>query len=543
MERQLVAPSVDQWRAVRRSITTQETTYKPGPEFFGYRPRNRQLLHITSSEPNDQGFYPAKWVQSDVGDQTHNDQNDVWAWPVEGVASEDQYLEGDNVGELDGVPVFRGFVNSDGFSDIVRAVTNVCPIGETSGGLYVAADDYEISTSGGQAIVAGSFDADAGKVTVRGVVDWTDPDFAAGSGDSFGFYLKVNGENYTGAPVHLVTFVGSGAGMQKEMVWELALAQAGTLELALWAYRVAGSRSLTAASSSRIEVNGNAAGIKVEYRQIIVPPGSHIGPKVCVVNPTDCCIDDDSSTADTASRISVSCCSVPIPAMRMVDLSSAAIYQLPGWQSVGYGWGQVNFDETFTEIKDQLKKVHYLPYVGEFTDTRVRCVYEKEIPLDNLWASSRSGFSGEVRSQLLNHYIELRFVIAERQPGEQSPFNDLNIVNGQLVGPAPAAEYRAHCSLGIAVKVYSSANPSPQFNGGFGFFQPHTTNEFYASQPDGTYLWEKANTLPTAGTSCIGACNLLMFAGTPTGGWPGGLEPQPISPISLSPTLSVVPVG
>lgn len=466
-------------------------------------------------------------------------------------------------GEVDEGTICRAWLYSSGthyigipanrhgnYPGLLYLVTNVCPIGETSGVLYVAADDYEISTSGGQAIVAGSFDADAGKVTIRGVVDWTDPDFAAGSGDSFGFYLKVNGENYTGAPVHLVTFVGTGASMQKEMVWELALTQAGTIDLALWAYRVAGSRSLTAASTSRIEVNGNVAGIKVEYRQIIVPPGSHIGPKVCVVNPTDCCIDDDSSTADTASRISVSCCSVPIPAMRMVDLSSAYIIELPGWESIGYGWGEVNFSETFTEIWEQIKKVHYLQYAGQDDSPRRNCLYTKEIPLTNLWAWSRTGFSEAVRTQLLDHYIHLRFWISERRPGEPSSFYDYNINGANTNGPIPAPEQQAYCGFGASVARYSSTHPSPQFFGYLTGYKPHTTNEFYASQPDDLYgnvhaiypIERFFAPLPTPGTSCIGTCKLIrehLYPSETGSPWPANSNLA----IGFAPLLSVVPIG
>lgn len=519
MERQLVAPTIDQWRSVQRSQRDQAAAYNPLEITRGFRPRNRQLLRITSDTADDAtGFFPAVWLQSDVSDQSHAEQSDVWAWPIDGAGAEDAFFEGETVGTHEEKPVFRGWMVEDDFPDVLRIVTNVCPVGESAGNRFTAADNYEISTEGGQAIVVGTINAKAGITSVRAVVDWTDPDFEAGTGDSFSFYLIADGTDYTGAPPHLVTFVGNGASMQKEMVWNVLLSEDKTINLALWAYRISGSRSLVASTTSRLEVNSDVAGTKVEYRQLILNGGAHVGPKICITNPADCCIDDESSTQDTGSDLTVTCCSVPVPSMRSVDLSGMVSFA-SGWFAVGFGY-YANYDYLIGRVRDELNKLHYLPYIGEIVDTRTRCLYEKTISIPDAYVLSYFGFPTEETEGSTEYIpsfsIRLRFFISERLPGESSPFYDWNLSGGVPVGYIAAGEYQAHC--GLSLEYFTDGGPWAGLAAFTGVYTPHYSNEFYATQPVGTYPRLRNGNLPDPGTSCAGACSLYLVQGTLTNG-------------------------
>lgn len=511
MERQLVAPTIDQWRAIQRERRAMAEQYRPYEQPHAAQSRNRQLLRITSDTPDEAtGFYPAVWLQSDTSDQSHADQAEVWAWLIVGTGGEDAFAEGEHVGtHTDGTPVFRSWLVDEGFPDVLRVVTNVCPVGESAGSIFNAAENYEISTADGQAVIVGEPTVKAGIMTVRAVVDWTDPDYEAGTGDAFGFYLIADDADYTGAPVHLVTFVGNGASMQKEMVWNVPVAEDGPVELALWAYRASGSRSLVVATTSRLEVNSEVAGTKVEYRQIILS-GALVGNKICVVNPRDCCIDDDASNQDSASDISVACCSVPIPAMRSVDLSGVVSLK-PGWFAYGFGY-YLNYDYLIDRVQEELDKLHYLPYSGTLTDTRVRCIYEKTIAIPDARVASYFGFppteetAGDI-VYLPTFSIRIRFLISERLSGEGSPFFDWTTGESD-----PAGEYQAHCGLNL--DYFTDSGPWAGYVNFAGIYNPHYSNEFYATQPEGVYPRLRSGGLPDPGTSCAGECNLYLIQGT-----------------------------
>lgn len=426
------------------------------------------------------------------------------------------------------------------FADILRIVTNVCDVGESTGNVFAADDAYVINSTGGQAVVVGEVEAQEGFITVRGVLDWSDPGYEATTGDSFSFYLVANGSNHTGAPKLLVTFVGDAATNQKEMVWKIAAEPGSTVALQLWAYRVAGSGQLTAAVTSRLEVQTAVAGKKVEYRQLILN-GAHVGPKICVMNPTDCCVDDDASTQDgTASDLITNCCSVPIPAMRVVDLTGVEAH-LPGWWGVWQGaW---NFDTLIQTIADELNKVHYLPYMGTVTNSRIRCVYGKNISIPGAFGLSAEGYwqpSGPPIGATSTVYyptfnIQIRFYISERLAGESSQFFDYTPTPpyGNPAGYIDAPEYQAHCALGVG--LYTDEGP---WNGPFLVYfnaQPHYTRAFHATQNTllgNEVLTPYSNTLPDPGSSCAGPCNLW----SPTGPF------QTTEPVTFPWKVTVDPV-
>lgn len=192
----------------------------------------------------------------------------------------------------------------EGFPGILNLVTNVCPIGETKSLVFTAGADVVVDSEDLTVIASGTYTATAGTAKVKCVVIWTDPDFQASTGDSFGFELKVNTADYIGAPEYFVTAIGWGVTKTVEMTWDVAFPVAGDYALFLLGFRASGSAEITADAGSRIELEGKANGIRVEYTPVALPSVQR-GTKVCIDNPTNCCVDDDSSgtaSRDTASR-------------------------------------------------------------------------------------------------------------------------------------------------------------------------------------------------------------------------------------------------
>lgn len=348
MERQLVAPTIDQWRSVQRSQRDQAAAYSPLEITRGFRPRNRQLLRITSSTPDPvTGYYPADWVVSDVSDQTHAEQTGVWAWALDGVAEDGGLFEGEHVGDYEDLPVFRGSQLSTNFPNFLRMVTNVCDISGTSSFTLPASVDAVVDSEAGINTASGTYPAKRGPTKIKAVVTWIDPDYESSSGDSFSFKLYVNSTELTGAPIYTIVTIGGTATIEKQMEWPVNFDKDGDVELVLLCYRVSGSRSLVAqAGTTRIEIAGLPSGIRTEYRQITLPPGVVVGPEVCIDRPTDCCVDDqssDTSSRDTSSR-------TPYPTVGSWPDSPTCIDTM-GWRGLAvhgvFGTGDVTIPKRF----------------------------------------------------------------------------------------------------------------------------------------------------------------------------------------------------
>lgn len=236
-----------------------------------------------------------------------NDPDHGYAAPVSG---ETGFLESNETGpaeilwkeatgETRWALVRLGIQGQSNYPGAANLVTEVCKIGDTRSLNFKAGNDYDISTADGQVVIAGEYEAVPGPIKVKVVINWKDSNYNASSGDAFGFYLKVGGVTYDGAPQFVVQFVANGATINKEMTWDVVFTAKTKAVLAVWAYRVSGSRSLTVDATSRIEVDGGEGGIRVEKTNFTFPAIIR-GRKVCVDNPKNCCIEDQSS--DTSSR-------------------------------------------------------------------------------------------------------------------------------------------------------------------------------------------------------------------------------------------------
>lgn len=524
MPQQLVAPTVQQWRELQRIARRGENAYTPGPEYFAEQLKNRQLLQLTSDAADgDTGFYPAKWILSDVVALEHEQKADVWAWVVAGDIAEGAWVEAAHVGtHTDGVPVFRGVcVPDDDLPDIARIVTNVCPTLKIGKPIKIQFPQAVEVDGGGQDLLRGTINLTKGVVTIRVSVNWTDPDWEAYTADEFTFILGLDSAILGTSEKYSIIFGGPSAETTRELTVSYTVPSTKQYQYSVIGIRNTGSGKLTATTASFLEITPKTGSIVTEYRQAIVPKGMRFGKKVCVTDPQDCCLDDQSSNT-SSDYLNLACCPVPVPSQWRVAASGISLKK-SGMTPWVYGQ-RFNFDTLADGLTAILNGTFTLTFKNvqpyPWSSSPDTCVYQYLIPYESglHYFRQLSGADpveqvdiGEAswNSQQPKIVFYLRHL-----PRTNQMFSNWSL---PPYGPRDTPEVQAYATLFFQLGAWGGeggVNPNYLYTPA-AQYTPHYTREFHRDYEGlATAVWDHYDALAgggwhTVGTACDGDCNLM----------------------------------
>jgi len=417
----------------------------------------------------------------------------------------------------DGRAMFLAKDAVDDLPDILEILTKVCPAKKPGPPIVLRPSESKVVGASGEYLIDTTTNLPDGVLTITVSLTWKDEGDEAVSGDYFGFKLGVDSTLLDGAPLYYVMFGGISAEKTIEYTWTYKNPAAKPLPLLVYVYRESGSGEMTASIDSKVTVKTETGSLINERRQLILPDGSHLGPKVCVVDPTDCCNDDQSSYT-ASDLLVVPCCSVPVPSQWKVTLSGVNLPKR-GWQNFGYGIS-ANFDTFIDSANEALTGLHILTYRGTaqgFSQATINCVFEKEIVYSNPIVFSRVGFGPVVETDLTDAIAlaphKIVFRLREYVQPVELFFNSRETPYGYVSSPT----IRAYAELLIDVRLGSFANVSSGALDMHTYYSHHFTQHFHIEQESGGLQGpEYANVLALLGegtwpepmTNCDGPCNL-----------------------------------
>ena len=488
--------------------------------------------------------YPSKRVAMIVGVSPVqilvNDSTHGYAVPV---AGETGYLESAEFGpavilwkegESGTVWALVRLVVDDGADlvpGILRIVTNNCLNDKPAVPAVFRVSEDTVVDDHGQTLIDSTILAGKGAVTFKASVTWTDPDWAAYTNDHFEFRLIMDGNLQTEVCEHIVSLGGPAAKTVKEFTWHYTNPTKRPIPFLLYAIRTSGFGDLTATTDSKVEVSTLSATNRVEYRQLILPKGVKVGPKICVDDPKDCCVDDQSSISSSA-YLNIPCCPVPVPSQWKVTFSNVTLSQYGDeiLYLVGNASTQrVNWSPLSLKVQNALNATHVLNYVGfeQKTiggQTYVDCIFEKILSItDPYYETVFDGVRSSVHITNWAQYSadvqpRITFKIRHLVNTNNLFYNYLIPPTGPVDAPQVAAMATLECHFAY-LGPYASGILTSSGTGYYRQYVPHFTGAYHTTQdwPNAQYL-EYANTaadFPDPGTSCDGPCKLWSLAEIP----------------------------
>lgn len=411
-------------------------------------------------------------------------------------------------------------VGEDDMPDIRRVVTNVCPTTKPAPPIVYRMDTAVVVDGDGQELIKGTVSIPKGPVKFKASVGWSDPDWEASTFDEYETSLYIGDTKLEAKPTHLVIMGGPSAATTVEYEWVYNNLTQRPVAFMLLGQRTTGYGKLTATTATKLEVTLPAGSIIVEYQQEIAPRGTKRGKKVCVVDPKDCCLEDESSF--TSSLLQVPCCPVPVPSQWTTTITHFAP-PLAGWEQTLYSSTQVNYDALKVALKAAIEDTHVLTFKGVQNSTYpvprdgiIECVFEKILHIDSPYYLRRqNGFSPAETVPIVD-YVQPSLVFKLRFNPESERW--LSRWYGPDAGERELTpEIAAVAMLEVSTNTAINDGVFGQFSADFGArFSPHHTEDYYVNRlygPDSAELQtlrnlQAAGTWPEPGTACDGPCRL-----------------------------------